>query len=153
MSKRKRIEQLENMLLQKDLDIKILKQENKDLKKQIDKHQKSEFLTKELLSIAKKINFKPLEVEHYRPFRHYGNHTEVRDRGTGKDGVPLLEIVVVEDYDEEKRWTETITFEENPREYLDLIRTNYLRSIDVWWKKIILYISYYYLFRYGYAVF
>lgn len=68
MSKRKRIEQLEDMLLRKD-------QENKNLKNQVKKNEKAEWLDKELLSIAKRKNFEPLEIEHHRPLEYYGEHT------------------------------------------------------------------------------
>ncbi len=131
MRKRKYIKQLENMLIKLDKEIKYQKKENEDLKEQITKLKKVEYLDKELLEIAKKKGFKPLEVERYKPFKYYGSHRELIDKGIDENRVPQLEMVQVEDYDEEKRWTETITFEENPREYLDLIRIKYLRSIDV----------------------
>ncbi len=129
MSKRKRIEQLEDMLIKLKRKIEWQKKENKDLKEQLAKLKKAEYLDKELLDIAKKKDLKPLEVERYKPFRYYGNHKKLIDKGTDENGVPQLEMVQVEDFDEEKRWTETITFEENPREYLDIIKMRYINNI------------------------
>lgn len=105
-----------------------LKQENKDLKKQLDRYKKAEFLDIELLEIAKKINFIPLIVERYQPFRYNGHHEEYIDKGKDENGVQTIEVVRVEDYTEEKRWHDVVTFEENPREYLDEIRLRYLRE-------------------------
>lgn len=105
-----------------------LKQENKDLKKQLDRYKKAEFLDRELLAIAEKINFIPLIVERYQPFRYHGHHEEYIDKGKDENGVQTIEVVRVEDYTEEKRWHDVVTFEENPREYLDEIRLRYLRE-------------------------
>lgn len=105
-----------------------LKQENKDLKKQLDRHKKAEFLDKELLAIAEKIHFIPLVVERYQPFRHLGHHEEYIDKGKDENGVQQIEVVRVEDYIEEKRWHDVVTFEDNPREYLDIIKARYLRE-------------------------
>ncbi len=105
-----------------------LKQENKDLKKQLDRHKKAEFLDRKLLAIAEKINFIPLIVERYQPFRYHGHHEEYIDKGKDENGVQTIEVVRVEDYTEEKRWRDVVTFEENPREYLDEIRLRYLRE-------------------------
>lgn len=105
-----------------------LKQENEDLKKQLDRHKKAEFLDRELLAIAEKINFIPLIVERYQPFRYHGHHEEYINKGKDESGVQTIEVVRVEDYTEEKRWHDVVTFEENPREYLDEIRLRYLRE-------------------------
>lgn len=117
----RQIDQLKTLILE-------LKEENKGLKKKLNRHQEAEFLDRELLAIAEKINFIPLIVERYQPFRYHGHHEEYIDKGKDENGVQTIEVVRVEDYTEEKRWHDVVTFEENPREYLDEIRLRYLRE-------------------------
>ena len=104
---RKREEQLENIILK-------LEKENNNLKNQVKKKEKAEWLDKELLSIAKRYNFEPLEIEHHRPLRYYGEHTELKKiKKTDENGFPYIEakIVNVIDYDPEKEWKEIVRYE------------------------------------------
>lgn len=122
---RKREEQLENIILK-------LEKENKELKNQVEKKEKAEWLDKELLSIASRKNFEPLEIEHYRPPKYYGEHTELRKiKKTDENGLPFYEakIVNVIDYDSGKEWKEIVKFEEEPRKYLDIIKARYINNI------------------------